>query len=163
MSPRAAQHSTIVVMRTYDAPVARVFAAIADPDQRLRLYSGGELTIRPEEADLRVGGRDVFKFGRGDNLRFHRESIYHDIVPQRRIVSTEIVCAGDLRLWVAATTLEFTPLGERTQLKVTAQIVRLDDADTIDGSAPRYEALLDNLELHLRGNLRFRPRPVTSG
>ena len=162
MSPRAAQHSTIVVMRTYDAPVARVFAAIADPGQRLRLYSGGELTIRPEEADLRVGGHDVFKFGRGDNLRFRRESIYHDIVPERRIVSTEIVCDGDVRLWVAATTLEFTPVGERTQLKVTAHIVRLEDAD-IDGSAPRYEALLDNLERHLGGNPRFRPRPVKSG
>ena len=48
-------------------------------------------------------------------------------------------------------------------MKVTAQIVRLDDADTKDESAPRYEALLDNLDRHLRGKLRFRPRPVTSG
>jgi uncharacterized protein YndB with AHSA1/START domain len=162
MSQRAAQHSTIVVMRTYDAPVARIFAVISDPGERLRL-NGGQLTILPEEADLRVGGHDVFKFGRGDNLRFRRQSIYHDIVPERRIVSTEIVCDGDVRLWVAVTTLEFTPVGERTQLKVTAHIVRLDDADAIDGAVPRYEALLDNLESHLRGNLRFRPRPVTSG
>jgi uncharacterized protein YndB with AHSA1/START domain len=163
MSHRAAQHSTIVVLRTYDAPVARVYAAISDPDQRLRINGGGDLTVTAEQADLSVGGRDVFRFGRGDNLRFRRESIYHDIVPERRIVSTEIVSAGDMRLWVAATTLEFTQVGERTQLKVTAQIVRLDDADTIDGSAPRYEALLDNLDHHLRGKLRFRLRPVTSG
>ena len=163
MSHRAAQHTTIVVLRTYDAPVARVFAAISDPDERLRLNGGGDqLTILPEEADLRVGGHDVFRFGRGDNLRFRREFIYHDIVPERRIVSTEIVCDGDVRLWVAATTLEFTAVGERTQLKVTAHIVRLEDAD-IDGSAPRYEALLDNLERHLGGNPRFRPRPVKSG
>jgi uncharacterized protein YndB with AHSA1/START domain len=157
MSHRAAQHSTIVVLRTYDAPVARVFAAIADPDERLRINGGGDrLTVASEQADLSVGGRDVSRFGRGDTLRFRRESIYHDIVPERRIVSTEIVSAGDVRLWVAATTLEFTPIGERTQLKVTAQIVRLDDADAIDGSAPRYEALLDNLDRHLRGKLRFR-------
>ena len=110
-----------------------------------------------------MGGRDDFRFGRDDNLWFRRESIYHDILPERRIVSTEIVSAGDVRLWVAATTPEFTRVGERTQLKVTAQIVRLDDADTKDESAPRYKVLLDNLDRHLRGKLRFRPRPVTSG
>ncbi len=57
--------------------------------------------------------------------------------------------------------IEFTPMGERAQLKVTAQIVRLNGAGTDDGAAPRFDTLLDNLERHLRGNLRFRPRPVT--
>ena len=70
-----------------------------------------ELTVVVEQADLSVGGHDVFKFGRGGNPRFRRQSIYHDIVPERRIVSTEIVCDGEVRLWVAATTLEFTPHG----------------------------------------------------
>jgi len=164
MSNQSAQHSTIVVLRTYDAPVARVFAAISDPGERIQIFCpGGQLTVAVERADLSVGGHDVVRFGPGGNPRFRRESIYHDIVPERRIVSTEIVCDGEVRLWVAATTLEFTPMGARTQLKVTAQIVRLNDAGTNDGSAPRFDTLLDNLERHLRGNLRFRPRPVTSG
>ena len=164
MSNSSAEHSTIVVLRTYDAPVARVFAAISDPAERMQIHAaGGEVTVVVEQADLSVGGHDVFMFGRGGNPRFRRQSIYHDIVPERRIVSTEIVCDGDVRLWVAATTLEFTPMGVRTQLKVTAQSVRLNGAGTDDGAAPRFDTLLDNLERHLRGNLRFRPRPVPPG
>jgi uncharacterized protein YndB with AHSA1/START domain len=163
MSNNSAEHSTIVVLRTYDAPVARVFAAISDPGERMQIYgAGGQQTVVVEQADMSVGGHDVFRFGPGGNPQFRRECIYHDIVPERRIVSSEIVSDGDVRLWIAVTTFEFTPVGERTKLKVTAQIVRLEDAGTTEGAAARYEALLDNLERHLSGNLRFRPRPVTS-
>lgn len=163
MSNQSAQHSTVVLARTYDAPVARVFAAIADPIERMRVYTVSEqLTVAFERIDLRVGGHEIFWFGLGDSLRFRGESIYHDVVPERRIVCTDIVWEGEVRLWVGATTLEFTPLGQRTQLKVTEQIIWLDGADTVEGCDVRYPILLENLEHFLSGNLRFRPRSVTS-
>ena len=108
---------------------------------------------------VRVGGRDVFRFGRGNSLRFRGESIYHDIMPERRIVSSDIVSEGDVRLWVAATTLELTPMGPRTQLKLTAQVVWLDGADDVEGSDACYAALLAGLDRHLGGNPHPRPAP----
>jgi uncharacterized protein YndB with AHSA1/START domain len=151
------QHSTLVQARSFEAPAARVFRAVSDPIERMRIYAAGaELTVAFEQLDLRVGGRDVFRFGRGNSLRFRGESIYHDIVPERRIVSSDIVSEGDVRLWVAATTLELTPMGPRTQLKLTAQVVWLDGADAVEGSDACYAALLAGLDRHLGGKPRLR-------
>lgn len=156
MTDPTVQHSTVMQARAYEAPVARVFRAVSDPIERMRIYAAGaELTVAFEQLDLRVGGRDVFRFGRGNSLRFRGESLYHDIVPERRIVSTDIVSEGDVRLWIAATTLELTPLGPRTQLKLTAQVVWLDGADAVEGSDACYAALLAGLDRHLSEN----PRP----
>src|SRR5262245_1732254 len=109
----SAQHSTVVLARTYDASAARIFRAISDPIERMRVYAAsGQLTVAFEQIDLRVGGRDILRFGRGNDLRFRGESIYHDVVPERRIVCTDIVSEGDVRLWVAVATLELAPLGQ---------------------------------------------------
>ena len=150
MTNPTVQHSTVVLARTYDASVARIFRAISDPIERMRVYAASEwLTVAFEQIDLRVGGRDIFRFGRGNSLRFRGESIYHDVVPERRIVCTDIVCEGDVRLWVAATTLELTSVGQRTQLRLTAQVVWLDGADAVEGSDACYETLLASLGRYL--------------
>ena len=35
-------HETVVIERTYDAPVARVFAAFADPEARVKWSAAGD-------------------------------------------------------------------------------------------------------------------------
>lgn len=147
MTGQSAQHSTIILARTYNAPIARVFAAVSDPGERARVFAGnGIMTIEFAQSDLRIGGRDSFLFGHETHRRFRGETIYHDIVPERRIVCTDIVYADDNRLWIGVATLEFIPVGHRTQLKVSVHMVWLDDAENHEGSDGRYAALLEALE-----------------
>jgi uncharacterized protein YndB with AHSA1/START domain len=154
MPTQTAEHSTISLARTYDAPVARVFAALADPKERLQVMAGSQrLTFDFQETDLRIGGRDVFRFGLRGRLHYRCESLYHDVAPGRRIVFTDVVSAGDVRLWIGVTTLELTPTAKRTMLKVTSHMVRLDDAESYDGCDARYAVLLDDLERYLRHEL----------
>lgn len=150
MSEHSVHHDTVVLARTFDASIARVFAAISDPVGRARVYgAGGRSTVIFSAVDVRPGGRDVFQFGSGDGRRFRGECIYHDIVPERRIVCTDLVFEGDVPLWVGVATLQFASIASRTQLKITAQGVWLDGADTIEGADARYATLLENLDRYL--------------
>ncbi len=150
MGHPSALHSTIVLARTYDAPPARVYAAVTDPVERIRAHASGEaLLVKFDAADLRVGGRDIYRFGEYGKLQFHGEAIYHDVVRERRIVCTDIVYRGEIRLLVGQTTLEFKPLATRTQVKLTAHLAWLDGADHVEGADARYSALLDALDHYL--------------
>lgn len=157
MSRYASHHSTIVLARTFDHAVERVYAAIADPTERRDVWASGDtMRLVLDEADFHVGGRDVYRFGQPGVPRFRGQSIYHDIVPACRIVSTDMVWEGAARLLsVALTTLELASPGHGTRLKITSQLVWLDDGDTIEGSDARLQTLIDNLARHLDGE----PRP----
>jgi uncharacterized protein YndB with AHSA1/START domain len=150
MSKSAAEHSTIVLARTYDSPIDRVFAAFSDPEERVRVHAlSTSFTFEFYKADQRVGGHDVFRFGPRRGLQFRGETFYHAIAPGRRIICTDIVHAGDIRLWVGLTTIELELIKRRTQVKVTTQIVRLDDDDSIQGAESRYSVYLENLGSYL--------------
>lgn len=156
MTQPSTQHSTIVTGRIFDAPVGDVFAAFCDPASRRSQnpQSDGSVIIL-DEADLRIGGRDVFRFGQRNNPRLLGHSIYHDIVQDCRIVCTDIVYERDQRVSVGVSTFEFKPLNERTQLKVTAQLVFLHHAVTMEASNARYQALIGNLSRVLEGSARM--------
>lgn len=146
MTQPSTQHSTIVIGRLFDAPVAAVYRAFRDPATRQSQRPGSDgSVIMLDEADLRVGGRDVFRFGQRGNPRFHGHSLYHDIVPECRIVCTDVVCERDMRLSIAVSTFEIKSLADRTQLKVTAQLVFLHHAVTLEVSNARYQTLFGNL------------------
>ena len=80
----------ILIMREFDAPKHLVYKAWTTPDLVKRWWSAdrGEVTIA--EIDLRVGGRwrYVMVANEGLEVAFHGE--YREIVPNERIVSTEV-------------------------------------------------------------------------
>ena len=80
----------ILITRTFAAPRHLVYRAWTTPEFIRRWWSGdrGEVTIA--EVDLRVGGmwRYVMTANGGFEVAFHGE--YSEIVPNERIVSTEI-------------------------------------------------------------------------
>jgi uncharacterized protein YndB with AHSA1/START domain len=80
----------ILITREFDAPKHLVYKAWTTPELIKRWWSGqrGEVTI--VEIDLRVGGRwrYVMVAGGGFEVAFHGE--YREIVPNERIVSTEV-------------------------------------------------------------------------
>jgi uncharacterized protein YndB with AHSA1/START domain len=146
MAEHATHHATIVFERIFDASAERVFAALSDPVARARWSAPSDTAVLIyDEADFRVGGRDIFRCGAKNDPRYRGETHYRDIVPNRRIVSTETVDELDTRLSVALTTVELEADGERTKLKLTVQLAALDDPRMIDGTKAGYAGALDNL------------------
>jgi uncharacterized protein YndB with AHSA1/START domain len=80
----------ILITREFDAPKQLVYKAFTTPELVKRWWHAdrGEMTIA--EIDLRVGGhwRYVMVTGDGVEVGFHGE--YREIVPNERVVSTEV-------------------------------------------------------------------------
>ena len=80
----------ILIRREFDAPKHLVYQAFTTPERIKRWWNAkrGEVTIA--EVDLRVGGkwRYVMVADDGSEVGFHGE--YREIVPNERLVSTEI-------------------------------------------------------------------------
>jgi uncharacterized protein YndB with AHSA1/START domain len=104
----------ILITREFDAPKHLVYKAWTTPELIKRWWSGerGEVTLA--EVDLRVGGmwRYVTVANGGFEVAFHGE--YREIVPNERLVNTEVYEAipDDF----AVDTLTFSEQDSRTTL-----------------------------------------------
>ena len=87
MTPPSVAHDTFVIERSYDAPVAQVFEAWADPKLKAGWFVGSvEALGAGYDLDFRVGGREVNRGGPPGGPVFTYEARFHDIVPERRHV-----------------------------------------------------------------------------
>jgi uncharacterized protein YndB with AHSA1/START domain len=147
----ATTHATLVFERSFDVPPARVFEAFADPQARMRWGApSADTALVYLETDFRVGGCDISRCGHTGNLIYRVENRYFDIVPDQRIISTEIVSHGEQRLSVALITVDIRASGKGTHLVLTDQVAALDDSLMIAGYRTGLNAALDNLERELR-------------
>ena len=80
----------ILITREFDAPPELVYRAWTTPDLVKRWWSGQRGEVTSVEIDLRVGGtwRYVMVATEGFDVAFHGE--YREIVPNERVVSTEV-------------------------------------------------------------------------
>jgi uncharacterized protein YndB with AHSA1/START domain len=136
----------ILITREFDAPKHLVYKAWTTPELIKRWWSGdrGEVTI--VEVDLRVGGtwRYVMTANGGFEVAFHGE--YREIVPNERIVSTEIYEAmPDAE---AVDTATFTEEDGRTTLTLLVQHASQEfrDAHINYGMEGGMQEALDHLE-----------------
>jgi uncharacterized protein YndB with AHSA1/START domain len=108
----------ILITREFDAPRHLVYRAWTTPELVKRWWSGerGEVTLA--EIDLRVGGtwRYVMS-GDGFEVGFHGE--YREIVPNERIVSTEVF--EGMPDAASVNTLTLSETGGRTRLTILVQ------------------------------------------
>ena len=80
----------ILITREFDAPKHLVYKAWTTPELVKRWWSGHRGEMKIAEIDLRVGGawRYVMVAEGGFEVAFHGE--YREIVPDERIVTTEV-------------------------------------------------------------------------
>ena len=80
----------ILITREFDAPKHLVYKALTTPDLVKRWWNAKRGEVTSAEIDLRVGGtwRYVMVTEDGTEVGFHGE--YREIVPNERIVSTEV-------------------------------------------------------------------------
>jgi uncharacterized protein YndB with AHSA1/START domain len=136
----------ILITRDFDAPRHLVYKAWTTPELIKRWWSGDRGTVTHAEVDLRVGGtwRYVMTANQGFEVAFHGE--YHEIVPNERIVSTEVFEGmPDAR---ALTTNTFTEKDGRTTLTLlvdhSSQVFR--DAHVNSGMEGGMQESMDHLE-----------------
>jgi uncharacterized protein YndB with AHSA1/START domain len=134
----------ILITREFDAPKHLVYKAWTTPELVRRWWTAkrGEMTIA--EIDLRVGGRWRYVMvAHGDfEVAFHGE--YREIVPNERIVSTEIY--EGMPGAEALDTVTFTEVDGRTTLTLLVQHRTKADRDAHVDSGME-DGLRDALDL----------------
>jgi uncharacterized protein YndB with AHSA1/START domain len=137
----------ILITREFNAPRHLVFKAWTTPELIRRWWSGdrGEVTVA--EVDLRVGGkwRYAMTAQGGFEVAFHGE--YREIVPNERLVSTEIY-EGMPDAGAAVNTLTLTEKDGRTHLTVLGDYPDQATRDLVinSGMESGMQEAMDHLE-----------------
>lgn len=151
MSERSVTHATFVVERHYDATPARVFAAWADPAVKAAWFVGPDTWESSDHTlDFTPGGREHISGGPEGSPIHSYDAVYHDIVPDQRIVSTYEMYQDSTRMSVSVATVELVPDGAGTRLTYTEQGAFLDGLDLPEYRERGTNDLLDALGIHLK-------------
>jgi uncharacterized protein YndB with AHSA1/START domain len=146
MTDSGTTHDTFVIERTYDAPVAKVFGAWADPTRKARWFAGSADALGDSyELDFVVGGRERNRGGPPGGPVYTYAADFRDIVVDQRIVYTYEMSADESRISVSVATVEFLASDGGTRLVLTEQGVFLDRHDTAAQREEGTRALLDSL------------------
>jgi uncharacterized protein YndB with AHSA1/START domain len=136
----------ILITREFDAPRHLVYRAWTTPELVKRWWSGGHGEVTIAEIDLRVGGmwRYVLIANEGFEVGFHGE--YREIVPDERIVSTEVY--EGMPEGEALNTLTLIEDDGRTTMSILVQHSCKEhrDAHINSGMESGLQAALDLLE-----------------
>lgn len=146
MSNRSVEHATFRIERAYDAAPAVIFAAFYDKAARRRWFIEGEgWTIDDYSFDFRPGGREfsAFRFKGGSAMT--NDTIFQDIVENRRIVMSYVMTIGGQRISASTAKIDILPDGRGTRLSYTEQGAYLDGTNTAAEREDGWNTLLDAL------------------
>jgi uncharacterized protein YndB with AHSA1/START domain len=117
----------ILITREFDAPKHLIYKAWTTPELIKRWWSADRGAMTTAEIDLRVGGRWRYAMvtETGFEVAFHGE--YREIVPNERIVSTEVYEGAPGA--EAVNTIELSEQAGRTTLTVLVQHTSQADRD----------------------------------
>ena len=153
MPNRSVTYATFTIERHYEASPAQVFNAFADPAIHDRWFAKADgWPIAEYSHDFRVGGRESGRFSQDGKTIHFNETVYQDIVPDRRIIYAYTMARGETRISASQATIEILPDGAQTKLIYTEQGAFLDGADKPADREQGWNALLDALgrELSLK-------------
>jgi uncharacterized protein YndB with AHSA1/START domain len=140
----------ILITREFDAPKELVFEAFTTPELVKRWWNARRGTVTVAEIDLRVGGkwRSVMVTDEGGiEVAFHGE--YREIVPNERIVSTEVYEGiPDAEEHASVNTMTLTEEDGRTTMTILVQAASKEarDAQIDSGMEAGMQDALDLLE-----------------
>jgi len=147
---RSVVHASFTIPRRWDATPARVFAAFADEQQKAKWFARGEgLELVSRSFDFRVGGKENASGRWKTGMVSHFDAVYHDIVPDQRIIYSYVMHLDDRKISVSQACIEITPDGEGARLVLTEHGDFLDGYDDAGSREHGTNFLMDALEKSL--------------
>ncbi len=129
MKERSVTHATFTIERNYPTPPQRVFAAFSDPVKKRRWFAEGEeFQVESFAMDFRVGGIERSSF-RVQGMECINDTVYLDIVPERRIVMAYTMTLGGKRISSSQATVELLSAEKGTDFIFTEQAAFFEGAD----------------------------------
>jgi len=152
MSKEPVMHSTFVIERHYPKTPQQVFAAFSDPARKRRWFAEGEnFEIEEFRMDFRVGGSEYARFRGKNGMTFVNNTVYQDIVEDRRVVIAYTMGAGEQRISASLATFEFRAAAQGTDLVFTEQAAFFEGADGPKMRQEGWTQLLNRLGERLSG------------
>ena len=153
----AVVHSTFSVERIYPSPPARVFAAFSNQATKRRWFAEGEgWDVDEFTLDFRVGGHETSRFRFKGGAPMSNNTVYLDIVLDRRIVFAYTMTAGGERISVSLASVEITPAGDGARLVYTEQGAFFEGADAVRQREHGCRWLLEQLADELASDTMIR-------
>ena len=144
-------HGTFVIERDYDATPARVFAAWARPEIKLRWFAcHDDWRTLEHHLDLRPGGSERLLTGTPAGGVHRMDARYFDVVADRRLVYAYEMHVDDARISVSLATVELAPRGRGTRMTFTEQVAFLDGHGDLAEREEGTRIGLGNLDRFLR-------------
>jgi uncharacterized protein YndB with AHSA1/START domain len=147
-------HNTFVLERNFPWRLSRVFSAFAQPALKRRWYTEGGHDVQQFKMDFRPGGSELFdyRFKEGHPIagsEIANESIYQDIVEEKRIVMTGRMSLNGKPVAVMLATFEFVPAENGTDLILTHQGTYLEWPDGAKMIEMGWSHLIDRIKKEL--------------
>ena len=146
---RSTEYATFSIERRYKATPERVYAAWANRETKSRWFGDPESGDADYQLDFRVGGLEFSRGGPPGGPVYTYRATYQDVVPNERIAFSHTIDAGDRRISVCVSTVEFEATGDATRMTYTEQGVFLDGLDTPQIRQVGTDEMLDSLERYL--------------
>lgn len=136
----------IMITRDFDAPRHLVYRAWTEPDLVRRWWAGDRGEVRSIEADVRPGGRYRYVMTANGGFEVAFSGEYTEVVPDERLVSTEIF--EGMPDAPAVSTVTFAEAGGRTTVTILVQHTSREhrDAHVNSGMEAGLQEALDYLE-----------------
>jgi uncharacterized protein YndB with AHSA1/START domain len=86
--------NALVLTRVLDATPEKLFRCWSEPELLKQWFVPQPWTIASAEIDLRPGGRSLVVMQDPDGKQYPNEGVYLEIIPNRKIVTTDAFVAG---------------------------------------------------------------------
>ncbi|HLJ63002.1 MAG TPA: SRPBCC family protein [Stellaceae bacterium] len=149
---RSVVHASFALERRFDAPRARVWAALTEEKAKSQWFASvsGQWELVERHMEVRVGGRERLKGRWKSGMVSTFDATYYDVVPLERLVYTYEMHLDDKKISVSLATMELKEEGGKTRLIVTEQGAFLDGYDDAGSREHGTGQLLDALGASLK-------------
>jgi uncharacterized protein YndB with AHSA1/START domain len=149
---RSVVHGTFHLERTFDAPPARVWKALTSESAKQKWFAGtpGRWELLERHMDVRVGGSERLRGRWEGGVISTFDAIYHDVIPNERLVYSYVMHLDEKKISVSLATLELRSDGAKTTLAVSEQGAFLDGYDDAGSREHGTGRLLDALAASLK-------------
>ncbi|NVD37679.1 SRPBCC domain-containing protein [Ensifer sp. HO-A22] len=150
MSTNSVEHASFTIERVFKATPEQVFRAFADPAAHDRWFVKADgWPVTEYSHDFRVGGRESGRFSKDGKTFYTNDTIYLDIVENRRIVSAYTMAENERRISASVATVDIQPHGAGARIIYTEQAAFLDGLDKVEYRRQGWDELIAALCIEL--------------